>query len=146
MRLWVLLFGMIWVVVAQFILALLPLASLANDDLLYGHAALGAVLVGLAVIAYREVGKTRAPSRVKRVARASLPVMGLMIATGPILFADAVEGTSIPGGTASFTLVLVLHVIGALALLAHTTATAVSYDMWEAHEFDEATEPDASPR
>lgn len=136
MKLWVVLFGMVWVVVAQFLLALLPLANLASDDLLDAHAALGVVLVGLAVVAYRRLAQTSAPRRIQNVARASLPVMGLMIVTGPILFADAVSGATLPGGSATFTFVLVLHVVGALAILAHTTAAAVTYDMWEDREFD----------
>lgn len=136
MKLWALLFGMIWVVVAQFMLALFPLASLASDTLLYAHAGLGAGLVVLAVVAYHELARTRAPRRIKNVARASLPVMGIMVVTGPILFAVAVSGANVPGGTDVLGVVLALHVVGALAILAHTTAAAVTYDMWDEKEFD----------
>lgn len=146
MKLWALLFGMIWLVVAQFLLALLPLSNLASNGLLYAHAALGALLVVLAYVAYRQLSTSGAPARIQRVGRASLPVMGLMIITGPVLFASAVSGVALPGGSTTFAVLLVVHVVGALAILAHTTAAAVAYDMWEEREFERPSPPPGAPQ
>lgn len=138
MKLWALLYLMIWVVVGQILLALLPLASLASNDLLDAHAVLGAGLVVLAYVAYRRVAGTDAPQRIQNMARANLPVMGIMGVTGPILLAAAVGGVSLPGGSTTLAVLLVVHVVGALAILAHTTAAAVAYDLWEERAFEPA--------
>ncbi len=42
-----------------------------------------------------------------------------------------------PGGNTTLIFALVLHVVGALAILSPTTAAAVTYDMWEEREFEE---------
>lgn len=140
MKLWAVLFAMVWLVVAQFFLALLPLAGLTGPELLFAHLALGVVLIALAIAVYRRILATRAPARIKNMTRASIPVMALMAATGALLFSQAALGFGLPGGTLTFGTLLVLHVIGALAVLAHSTGAAVAYDMWESRDFEKLTD------
>ena len=85
MKLRMALYGMIWIVLLEFLLVMTPNAS---EALLYLHVALGFGIVGLAYYDFRGVRRTAVPARVKRTARSSLKlsvaigILGLLVYFG----------------------------------------------------------------
>jgi hypothetical protein len=75
-KLWVLLYAMIWIVFLEFLLAMTPATD--RTGLLYAHAALGLVILVLAGSIARRLRATRVPGRVKRIAQATFSLAVVM--------------------------------------------------------------------
>lgn len=142
MKLWMALYGMIWIVFLEFLLVMTPSASAA---LLYLHIALGFGIIGLAYYDFHGVRRTAVPARVKRIARSSfrlsvaIGILGLLVYFGigadwMILFGVTLSG-----------LFLFFHVVGAFAVITQAAAVAIAYDMWEDKEFAKETAPGEVP-
>ncbi len=142
MRLWVALYGMIWLVFAEFLLGTWPSPPAAVP---YLHAALG---VGIVALAYQNMvwlRRTRVPGRVKRVARATFALTILMAFLGALLGAD-VGASSYVLGISVYEGILFFHLVNALAIITQAAAVAIAYDMWEDREFEKESEAGAIPK
>ena len=123
LKLWARLYLMIWLAFIQFFVT----AFSEIFGVLYLHSVVGIAILVLAIMNYRELMKTSAPNRVKRISKA-IPGMAAFerILGFPLyLFKE---------GTIHWT-VNVLHLAVALAIIAQAASTATSYDMWEEKEF-----------
>ena len=144
MRLWMALYAMIWIAFLEFLLAMTPAAD--PTLLLYGHGTLGIAIVGIAFYNFNGLRQTRAPGRVKRVAKSTLQLSVLMGVLGALLFADVGADWIIPGINLSvYALILFFHVVNAFAVITQSAAVAIAHDMWEDREFEKETEPGAIP-
>jgi hypothetical protein len=76
---------------------------------------------------YREIMKTSAPNRVKRISKAIPAMAGLNGVIGIPLYVFT-EGTI-------HWAITVLHLVVALAMIAQASSTATASDMWEEKEF-----------
>lgn len=143
MRLWVALYLMIWVVFLEFLLVMIPVAQAL---LLPLHAVLGVVILGAAYSNFSALRKTRAPGRLKRVARATFWLTVLMVFLGVLLFFNVGAAWNLPLVSISvYHAVLFIHIVNAFAIITQAAAVAIAYDMWEEHEFDQETEPGVVP-
>ncbi len=142
-RLWATLYASIWIVFFEFLLGLWPDPPWVVP---YLHIALGVAFVGVAYYAARRLRATRVPGRVKRTANAAFGMTLVLLVTGLPLWAGLGSGGSIPVVNLSFyRLVLLVHVVLALAVITQAAAVAIAYDMWEDREFEKETAPGEVP-
>ncbi len=128
MKLWTLLYVMIWIVFFDFLLALTPIGD--RSLLLYGHAVLGALVLALAYVNLTEIRRTQAPDRLKRIARATLSLAAAQPILGILLFLPIpANGISVRG------IIEFIHVVVAFAIITQASSVATAYDMWEEKEF-----------
>ena len=143
MKLWVTLYTMIWIVFIEFLLAMTPGTS---SVLMYLHVVLGIPIISLAFYNFSGIRSTRVPGRVKRIAQASLNLSVVGAVLGAPLFFDAGRAQVIPLIKVSiYGLILFFHVVIAFAIITQAAAVAITYDMWEDHEFVKETEPGIVP-
>jgi glucan phosphoethanolaminetransferase (alkaline phosphatase superfamily) len=143
MKLWAALYGMIWVVLIEFLLAMKPGLPTA---FLYLHVLIGFVIVAIAYSNFIGLRDSRAPGRLKRTARATFALSILMVFLGILLFLNLGSNWSLPLPTVSvYDLILFLHIVNAVAIVTQAAAVAVAYDMWEEREFDRESEPGRIP-
>ncbi len=142
MRLWAALYGMIWVVFVEFALGLVRPSAVW---ITYLHVALGLVIVAFAYSNLRELRSTRAPGRVKRIARASYQLSIVMVVLGVLVWAHLGSDWPIVGGETVWNFVVFLHLANALAIITQSAAIAIAYDMWEEKEFATETRPGEIP-
>jgi hypothetical protein len=143
MRLWGALYGAIWVVFVEFLLAMIPQGQ---PYLLYVHGVLGFLIVALAYSNYRALRGTTAPGRIKRVASASFSLSVFMAFLGPLIFFNVGAGGTILFGLTVWNALLFLHVVTAFGIITQMAAVAIAYDMWEEKEFLRETRPGEVPR
>ncbi len=142
MRLWMALYGMIWIVLVEFLLAMTPGSSIV---LFYLHIALGLGIVGLAYYNFSGVRGTAVPARVKRIARSTLQLsIGMAVLGLLLIFRVGAEWTILFGVTVGG-VILFLHVFTAFAIITQAAAVAIAYDMWEDKEFVKETTPGSVP-
>ena len=143
MKLWVSLYGMIWVVLLETLIGIKPDPP---TWVLYVHVALGVVLIGFAYWNRDQVRATRAPARIKRVAGASYGLTYLMAGLGLLLWFHVGDtwATPVPGYSV-YTGLLIFHALNAFAILTQSAAVAITYDMWEDREFAVETLPGEVP-
>ena len=143
MKLWVTLYTRIWIVFIEFLLAMTPGSS---SVLMYLHVVLGIAIIGFAFYNFSGIRSTRVPGRVKRIAQASLNLSVVVAVLGAPLFFDAGRVQVIPLINVSiYGLILFFHVVIAFAIITQAAAVAITYDMWEDHEFVKETEPGIVP-
>lgn len=143
MKLWAALYILIWVVLLEFLLVMIPIAPAVLDPL---HYLLGVVIVAFAYANYRALKATRVPGRVKRIAYATFYLSVLMLVLGIWLALSIGSSWIIPGvGVSVYHLVLFIHIVNAFAIITQAAAVAIAYDMWEEHEFDKETSPGDIP-
>lgn len=144
MKLWAALYILIWVVLLEFLLVMIPIAPAILDPL---HYVLGVIIVAFAYGNYRALRLTRVPGRVKRVSYATFYLSVLMLVLGVWLILNIGSGWIIPAVNVSvYHLVLFVHIVNAFAIITQSAAVAIAYDMWEEHEFDQETLPGEVPR
>lgn len=139
---WKTLYAMTWLVVVAFLLAMWPRAPAWAA---YAHAALGVGLVLLASGNARAVRATAVPGRVKRTARSTVQLSVGAAVLGALLLFDVGAGWTLLFGVTVWALLLLLHVVLAIAVLAQAAAVGMSYDMWEEKEFLAETAPGDVP-
>ena len=142
MRLWIALYGVIWVVLVEFLLAMIPFGQ---PYLTYLHGGLGFVIVGIAYYNFAGLRKTTVPGRVKRIASATWYLAILMAVLGLLLFFNVGAGWAVLDGITVWNGILFLHVVTAFAIITQMAAAAIAYDMWEEREFLENTRPGEIP-
>ncbi|MGP8072382.1 MAG: hypothetical protein ACLPZM_04540 [Thermoplasmata archaeon] len=142
MRLWAALYGAIWVVFLEFLLAMV---HQGHPWVLYGHYLLGFLIVGLAYYNYRELRRTTVPGRIKRIVFATLSMAVLMAVLGPLLVFNVGAAWSVFAGVTMWNLILLVHVTTAFGIITQMAAVAIAYDMWEDKEFLEETRPGEIP-
>jgi hypothetical protein len=135
------LYGMVWLVLATFLTAMVLPPGAAASAL---HAGFGIGVVLLAFINVRNLEPTRAPLRTKRIARASLSIAVVGAAAGGLLQAGFAPSFGILDGG----WVKLIHVLAAAAVFTQAASVATSYDMWEEREStdSEAGRAPARPR
>jgi hypothetical protein len=144
MKLWMALYGMIWIVFLEFLLAMTPVAD--PTLLIYAHIALGVVIVGLAFYNFNGVRRTAVPARIKRIANSTFSLSVLMVILGLLVFFDVGKDWVIPLLNLSiYGILLFFHVVNAFAIITQAAAVAIAYDMWEEKEFAQETEPGSVP-
>jgi hypothetical protein len=143
MRLWGILYATIWLLLLEFLLAMIPVATWL---LLPLHAILGAVIVPVAYLNFVRLRATTAPGRLKRTARATFYLVILMVVLGAWLLLDLGANWTIPlVGVSVYHAVLFVHIVNAFAILTQAAAVAVAYDMYEEREFDRPSAPGEIP-
>lgn len=123
MKLWARLYLLIWLAFAQFFVTLFS----EMFGVVYLHFLVGLAVLVLAVMNYRDVMRTSAPDRAKRISKA-IPGMAAfdgLLGIPLYLFEE---------GTVHWA-ITVLHLVVALAIIAQASSTATAYDMWEEKEF-----------
>jgi hypothetical protein len=143
MQLWKALYGMIWLVLLEVLLAMIPVLPAILPDL---HALLGIGIVALAYGNYATLRATTAPGRLKRIARATFSLSLLMIVLGGLVSLNVGSGWMIPVISVSvYHAILFVHIVNAFAILTQVAAVAIAYDMWEEREFDRPSPPGEMP-
>jgi len=138
MRLWAALYGAIWVVLLEFLLAMIPQG---HSFLIYLHGALGFVILVIAYYNFHALRETAVPGRVKRTASATFYLAILMCILGPLIFFDVGTGWTVFYGLTVWNGLVLLHVVNAFAIITQMAAVAIVYDMWEEKEFLQETRP-----
>lgn len=141
MKLWSALYGAIWVVVLEILLGLWPHPPAFVP---YLHLVLGLVIVGIAYSNRTHLVATQVPGRVKRIAGVTLTFSILMVVLGLMLEFSVGTNWALLGFS-FFQVVLIFHVLFALAIITQMAAVAIAYDMWEDHEFEKETAPGEIP-
>lgn len=140
---WVSLYGMIWIVFIKFLLVMFSRGSLV---LIYLHTILGFAVVGVAFYNFSGIRNTRIAGRVKRIARVCFYFSVVIAVLGVPLLLDVGQGLIIPLLNISvYRLILLVHLVIALAIITQAAAVAIAHDMWENREFEEETEPRSVP-
>ena len=142
MRLWAALYAAIWVVLLEFLLAMIPQGQ---PFLSYLHDALGFVIVGIAYYNYAALRQTTVPGRVKRIAFATFYLAVAMGVLGLLLVFHVGAGWPILFGLTVWNLIIFIHVVNAFAIITQMAAVAIAYDMWEDKEFLQDTHPGEVP-
>lgn len=144
MKLWTMLYAAVWIVFLQFIVALILIP--AFPAFIYLHLLLGFLIVVVSYYNYHELRESRAPGRIKRTAMSTYFLSLLMVPLGLLVFLGVGRSWAFPFTLGSlFDLILALHIVTALAILAHAGAVAIAYDMWEDHEFATESLPGEVP-
>lgn len=114
---------MIWLAFAQFFVT----AFSEVFGLLYLHFVVGLAVLVLAIMNYRDLLRTSAPDRVKRISKVipGMAALDGLLGIPLYVFTD---------GTVDWA-INVLHLVVALAIIAQASSTATAYDMWEEKEF-----------
>jgi uncharacterized membrane protein HdeD (DUF308 family) len=128
LALWNRLYGLIWL---AFLLFLLPALSGIVPYTAELHLLVGIAILILAYSNYRDIKKTSAPDRVKRISKTTLIITVLQPIFGLPLYASERVGFMVPYGW----VVNLFHLIFGLAIIAQAASTATAYDMWEEKEF-----------
>ena len=123
LKLWARLYLLIWLAFAQFFVTFFSEAF----GILYLHFLVGLAVLVLALMNYRDLMRTSAPNRVKRLSK----VIPGMAAFDGLLGIPLYVSTD---GTLHWP-INVLHLVVALAIIAQASSAATAYDMWEEKEF-----------
>jgi hypothetical protein len=129
MKSWQAMYAVIWVAFLQILFILFsPLGDMVN---LAVHVVIAIVVLGLTFQIYRSVRLTPCPDRIKRITRTT---WYLAIFQGVLGIALAL-GIMLSWGSIYTTVVSLLHVANALAIITQASSSATAYDMWEEKEF-----------
>jgi len=144
MKLWMLLYAMIWIAFLEFLLVMTPVQD--STVLVYVHVVLGIVILVLAFYNARRLVQTTAPARVKRIAQSTAQLAVVAAILGLLIRFEVGGGSVIPLLNISILgIFLFVHVVNAFAIITQAAAVAIAYDMWEDKEFDKETEPGSVP-
>ena len=143
MKLWMVLYGMVWVALIEFLLVMTPGGS---SILIYLHIVIGIAIIGLAFYNFSGIRNTCVIGRVKRIAQASYNLSVTAGVSGVLIFLDIGKTTVVPVINVSiYGLILFFHVICAFAIITQAAAIAIAHDMWEDKEFEKETKPGVLP-
>ena len=147
MKLWQALYGMIWVVFIEFLLAMTThVIGAASTILIWLHVALGVGIIALAFNNYDGIRRSTIAGRVKRTAKSTFQLSILMAVLGVVLlFKDPLSWTVPVINLSLFYLILFVHVVNAFAIITQAAAVAIAHDMWEEKEFTVETKPGEVP-
>ena len=121
---------MVWLAFLQIVIIVVNIAGF-KTYLVYGHTILGLVILGLAHYNSMQIKGTKAPNRLKRIAKSTASLATIQIILGIILFLNVVLSIGIPlVGVIAF-----LHLGAALAIITQASSVATAYDMWEEKEY-----------
>lgn len=129
MKTWSIMYMLIWIALIQILIILFPI--LPRFDTYYVHGAFGLVVAGVAMYAYRSVRRTSCPDRIKRISKTTAILALVQGLLGVLLFVVI----TLHLGSTFQTIVLLLHVINAVAIITQASSSATAYDMWEEKEF-----------
>ncbi len=140
MKVYVPLYGMIWLVLVEFLT--LMLAPRGSQLAMAAHILIGAGIIALAFVNMRNVDRTAAPARTKRIARAAFSVSAAGGAIGVLLYFNIAPSLGLFRGGFLYA----LHLMAAFAVITQAASIATSYDIWEEREFEApAPSADAEP-
>jgi hypothetical protein len=143
MRLWSALYATIWLVLVEFLLAMIPIFPPYLVDL---HVVLGILIVAVAYRNFDALRATRVPGRIKRTAQATFYLTILMLVLGVLLFLNVGTSWMIPLiGVSIFHAILFVHIVNAFAVITQAAAVAIGHDMWEDHDFEKESAPGEVP-
>ena len=149
MKLWQALYGMIWIVLMEFLLAMsthVTGSSVLISILIWLHVGLGLGIVALAFNNYDGIRKSTIAGRVKRTAKSTFQLSIVMAVLGVVLlFNDPLSWTVPVLNLSLFYIILFVHVVNAFAIITQAAAVAIAYDMWEDKEFLTETAPGEVP-
>jgi len=128
MKMWRQLYAVVWLAFLQIVIILLPQFGNSLVDL---HLLLGLVILGLAHYNNVQLKRTEAPTRLKRIAKATAALATFQIILGLILYASVRLMINVP----FVDVIVFLHLVTALAIISQASSVATAYDMWEEHEF-----------
>ncbi len=134
MSIWKQLYAMIWLAFLQILLLSIPRFTIYLVD---AHVALGLVILALAYYDNKQIKKTDAPNRLKRIAKSTFILASIQPILGMILFLDVRLRIGVPLVEA----VSFLHLMTALAIITQASSVATAYDMWEEHEYAPTPKP-----
>lgn len=144
MKLWMLLYAMIWIAFLEFLLVMTPVQD--PTVLVYAHIVLGIIILGLAFYNARQLVQTTVPARVKRIAQSTAQLAVVAAILGLLIRFDVGADWVIPLINISILgIFLFVHVVNAFAIITQAAAVAIAYDMWEDKEFVKETEPGSVP-
>jgi hypothetical protein len=142
-KLWAVLYATIWLVLLEFLLAMIPVLPTILPDL---HVVVGLAVLAVAYWNFAELRETRAPGRIKRTAKAMVSLSVLMVVLGGLLFFNVGTGWVIPIVSVSiYHAILFVHIVNAFAIITQAAAVAIAFDMWEEHDFEKETAPGEVP-
>jgi hypothetical protein len=145
MKTWQGLYGMIWIVFIEFLLAMTT-HVIDAPILITVHGALGVALVALAFNNFDRVRRSTVAGRVKRTAKSTFQLAVVTAVLGVVLLFPDPLAWKVPLLNLSlFHLILFVHVVNAFAIITQAAAVAIAYDMWEDKEFAQETEPGTVP-
>jgi len=130
MSVWKQLYAMVWLAFLQIALAIVNIPGF-KAYLLYGHAILGLVILGLAHYNNAQIRKTEAPNRLKRIAKSTATLATIQPILGIVVFLNLMLNISIP----MVWVITFLHLVIALAIITQASSVATAYDMWEEKEY-----------
>jgi hypothetical protein len=131
MKLWQLLYGMIWLSFLQIILPIV--LSPSSIYVISLHAILGLAVFGLAFYDNSMMQKLEVPFRLKTIIKSTRALAGAQLAFGLLLYIISNIYTlgDIANGVVTF-----IHVSIALAIITQASSVATAYDMWEEKEYN----------
>jgi heme A synthase len=89
------------------------------------------IILGLAHYNDVKIRRTKAPNRLKRIARAN----AVLATVQPILGIILVVNVALSVGIPFVSVVKFLHLVIALAIITQASSLATAYDMWEEKEY-----------
>lgn len=130
MSIWKQLYAIVWLAFLQIVIIVVRVPGFERY-LVGGHTILGLVILGLAHYNNAKIKGTKAPDRLKRIAKSTAILATIQIVLGAILFLDLMLKIGVPFvGVISF-----IHLMTALAIITQASSVATAYDMWEEKEF-----------
>lgn len=135
MKTWSVMYALIWASFAQILIIMFPVIGLPSTlDL---HLVVGVAVIALALVAFRRVRETTCPDRIKRIAKTTAILGAFQAVLGALLYAALRLGAGVPFQD----VVLLLHVVTALAIITQAASSATAFDMWEEKELAQASPP-----
>jgi hypothetical protein len=129
MSIWKQLYALVWLAFLQIVIAIVTIPGL-KIYLVYGHVALGLVILGLAHFNNAQIKKTEAPNRLKRIVKATAVLATIQPIFGIALLVNIILGIgALLEGVIAF-----FHLVIALAIITQASSVATAYDMWEEKE------------
>lgn len=129
MAIWKQLYAMVWLVFLQIVIILMPRFTLYLVD---AHVILGLAILALAHYNNAQMKHTEAPNRLKRITKSTAILATFQIILGIILYANLRMNVNVP----LIEVIVVIHLVTALAIITQAASVATAYDMWENHEYD----------
>jgi hypothetical protein len=129
MSIWKQLYAMVWLAFLQIVIAIVTIPGF-KTYLIYGHVVLGLVILGVAHVNNAQMKKTEAPSRLKRIVKATAVLATIQPIFGIALLVNIMLGLSVLLAE----VIAFFHLVIALAIITQASSVATAYDMWEEKE------------
>jgi heme A synthase len=122
---------MIWLVFLQIIVALFEFPGSV-----YLHILVGFVIVAIAHYHQARIKRMAVPDRIRRIVRSTANLASAQFFLGIYTFLALDLQWPLPVPQ----VVVLLHLVVALAIFSQASSTATAYDMWEEREFERVAE------